>query len=253
VNEWNPALYQGSHAFVYEHGRGLVELLAPRPGERILDAGCGTGQLTKEIAESGAEVRGVDNSPRMVEQARKNYPEIEFRQADVRELPFENEFDAVFSNAVLHWVKDAERAAAAIAGALKPGGRFVAEFGGYGNTRAFLRAIWSAMEGLGCERVHPWYYPTVGEYATVLERQGFQVRFATLFDRPIALEGGENGLARWIEMFGGPFLMAVGEERKPELIRRTDEKARPLLYADGGWTMDYRRLRVVAVKTAPAL
>jgi trans-aconitate 2-methyltransferase len=252
VNEWNPALYQGSHAFVYEHGRGLVELLAPRPGEQILDAGCGTGQLTNEIAKSGAIVQGIDNSSAMVEQARKNYPEIEFRQADLTELPFGNQFDGVFSNAVLHWVKEAERAAASIHGALKPGGRFVAEFGGYGNTRAFLQAIWAAMQTLGFERVHPWYYPTVGEYATVLERQGFEVRLATLFDRPIALEDGENGLARWIEMFGGLFLLAVGEERKQELIRRTEQQARPLLYADGGWKMDYRRLRVVAFKAAPA-
>src|SRR4051812_9962240 len=154
----------------------------------------------------------------MIEQARQNYPEIEFRQSDITALPFRNEFDAVFSNAVLHWLPEADRAARAIAGALKPGGRFVAEFGGHGNTRAFLQAIWAALDGLDCDRVNPWYYPTIGEYAGVLERQGFEVRFATLFDRPIDLEGGENGLARWIEMFGGPFVAAAGEERKQELI-----------------------------------
>ena len=250
MSAWNPELYQSSHAFVYQHGRGLVELLAPQAGEQILDAGCGTGQLTNEIAQAGAEVLGIDNSAAMIEQARKNYPALEFRQADVRELPFRNQFDAVFSNAVLHWVKEADRAAAAIAAALKPGGRFVAEFGGHGNTRAFLQSIWSAMEAMGCERMLPWFYPTVGEYASVLERHGFEVRFATLFDRPIALEGGAAGLARWIDMFGGPFVKAAGEERKAELIRRTEEQARPKLDEDGGWKMDYRRLRVLAVKTA---
>jgi trans-aconitate 2-methyltransferase len=249
VNEWDPALYQGSHAFVYQHGRGLVELLAPQPGERILDVGCGTGQLTDEIAQSGARVAGIDNSAGMIGQAKRNYPELEFHQGDVREMRFRNEFDAVFSNAVLHWVRDAEAAVAAIAGALKTGGRFVAEFGGYGNTREFLKAIWSAMDEMGCERVHPWYYPTVGEYATVLERHNLEVRFATLFDRPIDLEGGEGGLARWIEMFGGPFLKAAGEDRKQELVRLTEAQARPTLYQAGGWKMDYRRLRVAAVKT----
>src|SRR5690349_16305400 len=112
MNAWNPALYESGHAFVFQHGRALVELLAPQPGEQILDVGCGTGQLTNEIAQSGAQVRGIDNSAAMIEQAAKNYPEIAFRQGDVRELPFQNEFDAVFSNAVLHWVKDAEGAAA---------------------------------------------------------------------------------------------------------------------------------------------
>ena len=249
MSEWNPALYQDRHAFVYRHGRGLVELLAPHPGEHILDVGCGTGQLTKEIAQSGARVAGIDNSAAMIAQAKKNYPELEFRQGDVRDLPFRNEFDAVFSNAVLHWVKDAEPAAAAISGALKTGGRFIAEFGGHGNTREFLKAIWSAMDELGCERVHPWYYPSVGQYATVLEHHKFEVRFANLFDRPIDLEGGEGGLARWIEMFGGPFVNAAGEARKQELIRLTEAHARTALYRNGGWRMDYRRLRVVAVKT----
>ena len=181
MSEWNPALYQSGHAFVYQHGRGLDELLAPKPGERVLDAGCGTGQLTYEIAQAGARVLGIDNSAAMIEQARQNYPEIEFRQSDITALPFRNEFDAVFSNAVLHWVPEADRAARAIAGSLKPGGRFVAEFGGHGNTRAFLQAIWAALEALQSERVNPWYYPTIGEYAGVLEWQGFEVRFVRSF------------------------------------------------------------------------
>jgi SAM-dependent methyltransferase len=248
MNAWNPSLYESAHAFVYQHGRGLMELLAPQRGEQILDAGCGTGQLANEIAQAGAKVLGIDNSPAMIEQAQKNYPELDFRQTDIRALPFHTQFDAVFSNAVLHWLKDADRAAASIAQALKPGGRLVAEFGGHGNTRAFLAAIWSALEAMGCERVHPWYYPTAGEFASLLEGQGFEVRLATLFDRPIVLEGGERGLANWIEMFGGPFVKAAGEERKPELIRRTEEQARPKLYENGSWKMDYRRLRVMAVK-----
>jgi trans-aconitate 2-methyltransferase len=242
VSQWDPALYQSSHSFVWEHGRGLVELLAPRAGERILDVGCGTGQLAAEIARAGAQVVGVDSSEAMIEQARANFPDMRFEHADVRSLPFQEEFDAVFSNAVLHWVKDADDAAAAMGGALKHAGRLVVEFGGHGNTQALLDAVFAAQDKLSRQRFHPWYYPGIAEYATVLERNGLEVRYATLFDRPIALEGGEHGLAKWLDMFGKPF------QAGPDFIPLVEEYARPRLYGDGGWTMDYRRLRVMAVK-----
>jgi trans-aconitate methyltransferase len=248
MSQWDATLYQSSHSFVWEHGRGLVELLAPRAGERILDIGCGTGQLTAEIATAGAHVLGIDNSPTMVAQAQANFPQLEFQQADVRALRFQGEFTAVFSNAVLHWVKEADDAAAVMSNALHQGGRVVLEFGGHGNTRALLAAVSAAQETLGVDRVHPWYYPSVGEYAGVLERHDFEVRYATLFDRPIALEGGESGLANWLDMFGKHFVASMGPERKQDFVRLVEERARPALYRDGGWTMDYRRLRVMAVK-----
>jgi len=242
MSQWDPALYQSSHSFVWERGRGLIELLAPRAGERILDAGCGTGQLTAEIAKAGAQVLGIDNSAAMIEQARTNFPELSFAQSDVRSIELLEEFDGVFSNAVLHWVKEADEAAEALSRALKPGGRLVVEFGGHGNTQALLDALFAAQDKLGRERFHPWYYPGIAEYASVLERHGLEVRFATLFDRPIALEGGEQGLARWLDMFGKTFQIT------PDFVRLVEEYARPKLHRDGGWTMDYRRLRVMAVK-----
>jgi trans-aconitate methyltransferase len=241
MSQWDPGLYQSSHSFVWERGRGLVELLAPKPGERILDVGCGTGQLTAEIANAGAEVQGVDSSAAMVEQARVNFPKLRFAEADVRGLTFQNEFDGVFSNAVLHWVKEADQAAAAMSRALKKGGRVVLEFGGHGNTRALLEAV---------SQPNPWYYPSIGEYASVLEHNGLEVLFATLFERPIALDGGESGLANWLEMFGKHWVSAMEPERKQEFLRQVEDRARPMLYKDGGWTMDYRRLRVMAVKVA---
>jgi trans-aconitate 2-methyltransferase len=242
VSQWDPALYQSSHSFVWERGRGLVQLLAPRAGERILDVGCGTGQLTAEIAQAGAQVVGVDSSAAMIDQARANFPDMRFEQADVRSLSFREEFDAVFSNAVLHWVKKADEAAAAMSRALKPGGRLVVEFGGHGNTQALLGAVFAAQDKLGRERFHPWYYPGIAEYAAVLERNGLEVRYATLFDRPIALEGGEQGLEKWLDMFGKPF------QAGPDFVRLVEDHARAKLYRDGGWTMDYRRLRAMAVK-----
>src|SRR5579872_1791318 len=146
MSQWDAGLYQSSHSFVWERGRGLVELLAPQKGERILDVGCGTGQLTAEIARAGAQVAGIDNSAAMIEQARANFPELSFEQADVRSLAFREEFDAVFSNAVLHWVKEADDAAAAMSRALKSGGRLVVEFGGHGNTQTLLDAVSAAQD-----------------------------------------------------------------------------------------------------------
>jgi len=154
----------------------------------------------------------------------------------------------VFSNAVLHWVKDADFAAAGVARALKPGGRFVAEFGGRGNVRAVMTALNVAIEQTIGETVEaPWYYPSVGEYAGLLERHGLEVTFATLFDRPTPLDG-PDGLRRWVEMFCGTYLTRIPWGRWDEFLARVEDAARPHLYRAGGWVADYRRLRVVAVR-----
>jgi trans-aconitate 2-methyltransferase len=252
TSDWNPSLYQSSHSFVWEYGKGLVDLLAPQAGERVLDVGCGTGQLTAEIARAGADVVGIDNSPAMIEQARGNYPGLRFEVADVTGMPYRAEFDAVFSNAVLHWVRDAEVAAGAIVRALKPGGRFVAEFGGHGNNRVVLDAVYRAMEALGIaepEKHNPWFYPTIGEYAALLERHGMEVTFVALFDRPTALEGGERGLANWLGMFGARLTAPVPDERREEFQRLVEQHASARLWREGKWWVDYRRLRVVGRKS----
>ena len=172
ATDWNASLYDTSHAFVWQFGRALVPLLEAGPGERILDVGCGTGRLTAEIAESGARVVGIDYSPAMVAQARENYPSLEFAARDVCEMEYAEEFDAVFSNAVLHWVKPPIAAARAMARALKPGGRLVAELGGHGNVAALVDAAYRALRQLGIpqpEVLDPWYFPSVAEYTGLLE------------------------------------------------------------------------------------
>ncbi len=246
---WNAALYQNSHGFVWEYGRDLLQLLAAQGGERILDLGCGTGQLTAEIARSGAQVTGADNSPDMIGEARRNFPELRFELADARSLPFREEFDAVFSNAALHWVPDPNAAAASIARALKPGGRFVAELGGKGNNAAVLDAAFQALGDLGVPenaRQTPWYFPSIGEYTPVLERHGLEVTFAVLFERPTRLEGGAQGLADWITMFGARLTAPLQRDQHPEFIRRLEQYAAPRLFREGEWIVDYRRLRVMA-------
>ena len=252
-DSWNTALYEQQHAFVWQYGESLLKLLAPQVGERILDLGCGTGQLTEKIAESGAFVYGIDSSFSMIAKARSNYPQLDFAVADARNFQVEQLFDAVFSNAVLHWIKEPDAAIDCIEKALKPGGRFVAEFGGKGNVGAIVRAILSVLSEIGCdepEALNPWYYPSVGEYAGLLEKQGFEVGCAVLFDRPTLLEGGSAGMVNWIEMFAGCFFSGLSESGRSQVIKEVENRLRSTQYRDGIWTADYRRIRVVAVKNS---
>lgn len=245
---WNSSLYDQKHSFVYEYGRELIALLDPQPGERILDAGSGTGHLTKQIADAGATVIGIDASENMVEAARQAYPELQFIQADVTDFSFPEPFDAVFSNATLHWVTNAEAAVRCLARALRPGGRLVVEFGGKGNVARILKAVSEAMResGLG-EFRHDWYYPTIGEYTPLLERHGLAVDAAWLFDRMTKLEG-EDGIMNWLRMFGTVKTSQLSDEERQRVFALAVEKARNSLFIDGQWYADYRRLRIVAHK-----
>jgi trans-aconitate methyltransferase len=248
TQQWDAGLYDGKHAFVWKHGASLVELLAPQPGERILDLGCGTGHLTAAIAAAGAGVIGLDHSAEMLEQARAAYPQLDFVAGDARDFAFGEPFDAVFSNAALHWVRPPESAARCVRDALKPGGRFVAEFGGRGNVQAIAAALVAAAARLGMPpQEPPWYFPGIGEYATLLEASSLEVRLASLFDRPTRLEGA-GGLRDWVAMFGRVWLEAVPQGKQEEFMQAVEDAARPTLFREGGWTADYRRLRVVAVR-----
>jgi trans-aconitate methyltransferase len=249
-HSWDADLYDRKHAFVWQHGGALVELLAPRPGERILDLGCGTGHLTAQIGAAAAAVIGLDLAPAMIEQARGTYPQLRFEIGDARDFTFAEPFDAVFSNAALHWIREPERVIACVARALKPGGRFVAEFGGKGNVKAIAAALTQAAREAGLASWEPpWYFPAVGEYASLLERNSLEVTMAMLFDRPTPLEG-EDGMRQWVRMFAGDLLAAVPDGRRDELLQQVERQLRPVLYRDGKWHADYRRLRVVARRVA---
>lgn len=229
---WDPKEYDARHRYVTDYGASLIGMLNPQPGERILDLGCGTGHLTQEIAKAGANVVGIDSSPEMIAKARQEYPDLDFRVADAASFHDSEPFDAVFSNAALHWIKPPEAVAASISAALKSGGRLVAEFGGKGN----VQSVTSLVEA------HPWFYPSIAEYSTLLDRNGLDTTTAALFPRPTAVEG-ENGLRDWLKMFTSSF---VPEDRGPEFER----VLRPKLYRDGVWYMDYVRLRITAVKAS---
>lgn len=252
TKKWDASLYESKHSFVWERGADLLELLAAQPGERILDLGCGTGHLTARIAEAGANVVGLDNSPEMIAEARRNYSELEFIVADAREFRFEKPFDAVFSNAMLHWVPEPERVAQSIGEALVTGGRFVAELGGQGNIERVVDGLRRARAAIGFPveaGYNPWYFPTIGEYASLLETQGLEVTFAVIFDRPTPLEDGEAGLRNWIGMFGSAFLAGISPEKREELLFVTEQRLKKELFRDGKWHLDYRRLRIAARRT----
>src|SRR5215472_206521 len=249
ANTWSPQHYQQGFSFVWRHGEELVNLLAPKPGERILDLGCGTGQLTAEIAKAGAEVIGIDSSPEMIGQARSNYPTLRFELADATRFRAVEPFDAVFSNAALHWIRDAGAAAATVAAALRPGGRFVAEFGGKGNVCSVVEALAAVSNEMGGNvSANPWYYPSLAEYATVLEANGLEVTYGVLFDRPTPLEGGAAGFRNWVEMFLKGILQTIPQSAHSEFVDRLERRLAPALFANGQWVLDYRRLRLIAFR-----
>ena len=251
TNRWDATQYDAKHAFVYEKAKGLVNLLAPKAGERILDLGCGTGVLTAEIAGTGARVLGVDQSEEMISQARKKYPGLKFETHDARKLRFNGEFDAVFSNAVLHWIPEAEEVVSGVARALAPGGRFVAEFGGKGNIQTLVEGFHKAFSTLGVEEpdgVSPWYYPSLAEYSGLVEKHGLEVREASLFERPTVLEDGERGLENWIRQFRQTFIEELGDGKAQQWIREVERQCRRELFRNGSWELDYRRLRIAAWK-----
>lgn len=246
--KWDAELYDDKHSSVWKMATGLVELLEPKAGERILDVGCGTGHLTAQIAASGAVTCGIDQSPEMIRQAREKFPELRFEVMDAREISLEEPFDAVFSNATLHWIKEPERVIRGIVKVLEPGGRFVAEFGGKRNVAELLAAAECAWKKLrpGMPMQNPWFYPSVAEYASLLERHGLEVTYALLFGRPTPLKDGERGLRTWLEMFGGSMTGKLTVEERERLVEEIERRARGKLFQDGQWVVDYRRLRIVA-------
>lgn len=244
--EWNSLRYAENARFVSDLGAPLLELLNPQPGERILDLGCGDGVLTKKIADAGAQVVGVDGSEDMVSAAVKNG--IDARVADAYRLDFNREFDAVFSNAALHWMKrDPDLVIAGVYRALKPGGLFVAEMGGHGNVAAITVALFAALENYGVKNpagISPWYFPSVSEYRRRLEEQGFDVEYIELIPRPTPLPTGMRG---WLETFAIPLTKALPQDNRLAFLDEVTERLHPALCdSEGKWTADYVRLRFQA-------
>jgi trans-aconitate methyltransferase len=245
---WDPALYARNARFVSDLGAPVLELLAPVPGERILDLGCGDGALTKKLIDLHCDVVAIDSSAAQVDAARTLG--LDARVMDAEALPFSDEFDAVFSNAVLHWIRRADPMIAGVYRALRPGGRFVAECGGHGCVRRIQTALVQALDRRGIDgsaRV-PWYFPTPGDYATRLERAGFRVDSIALIPRPTPLPGD---VTDWLETFAHSFLQALPAEARAGYLQDVRTMLEPQLRdGSGTWIADYVRLRFAATRVA---
>ena len=248
AQRWDPVRYAEHGRFVADLAGPLVEMLAPGPEDDILDLGCGDGALTAAIAPRCRHILGVDASPEQVAAARALG--LDARVCDGHALPFDAQFDAIVTNAALHWMKRPDLAIDGMWRALRPGGRVAGEMGGAGNVASISRALVEALErrGIDGESRFPWYFPSPGAYRRKLAARGFEVRDMSLVERPTTLPGD---IAGWLETFGEPFLDAVAPDERAALIAEVRDALEPALYRPGtGWVADYVRLRFLAVKPA---
>ena len=243
---WDPERYARNAGFVPELGAHMLEVLDPRPGERILDLGCGDGALTEKLVAAGARVVGIDSSAEQVAAACARG--LDARVMNGEELGFDGAFDAVFSNAALHWMPAADKVIGGVWRALASGGRFVGEMGGGHNIATVVQALDGAMgrRGIDADALFPWYFPSAQEYRRRLEDVGFRVRLCALFERPTPLPGD---IGDWLATFAGDFLGAVAAGGRPALVGEIREALEPdLCDGEGRWTVDYVRLRFAAIK-----
>jgi trans-aconitate methyltransferase len=246
TQRWSPEGYAHNARFVSDLGEPVLDLLDPQPGETILDLGCGDGALTLRLRDRGATVVGVDSSPEFVAAARALG--LDAHLGDAHELNFERTFDAVFTNAALHWMRDHAVVLRRVFRALRPGGRFVGELGGQGNVAAIVVALGAvlAQRGLDARIVNPWRFPTVAEFRAELESAGFRVETIALHPRPTPLPTDMRG---WLATFAGPFFSGLPAEQRAVAVDQAVELLAPALQdRSGAWTADYVRVRFRAFR-----
>jgi trans-aconitate methyltransferase len=250
TQDWNPERYERNAAFVAELGQPVAHLLAPRAGERVLDLGCGDGRLTEVLVQAGCTVVGVDASPEQVAAARARG--LDARVMNGQQIDLSETFDAVFSNAALHWMKRPDRVLQGVWRVLREGGRFVGEFGAHGNVATVSAALAEALgrRGLRFADLDPWYYPKGHEYRRALEHAGFRVQSVETFARPTTLPGD---MVAWLETFARAFLAPLPAAERPGFCQEVADRLAPSLRrGDGTWFVDYVRLRFHALKPAGA-
>lgn len=248
--EWNADKYTKKFSFVHQYGNGVLELVDFDNVHTMIDLGCGNGALTEVLHNKGLVVVGIDASKELLQKAQESYPDITFEYGDATDFSVKEQVDAVFSNAVFHWIDKEKQQAmlSCVYRALKDNGQFVFEFGGYGNNEMIHCALKEAFEKRGYQYVMPFYFPSIGEYAPLVEQAGFRLETALLFERFTELKG-ENGLKDWITMFvKTPFSVVKDSEEKEAIIDEAVAKLQNSLYQNGTWYADYVRLRMKAIK-----
>ena len=248
--QWDADTYTSDFAFVHQYGKGVAELIDAPKGSSVLDLGCGNGALSHLLQERGFSVTGLDASTELLAIAKKNYPDLTFLKGDATDFSLKEPVDVVFSNAVFHWIDENRQPdmLGCVYRALKKNGQFVFEMGGYGNNRLIHETLRRVFGAYGYSYQMPFYFPTVGEYAVLLEKAGFRVVFAAYFDRMTELKGPE-GLKEWIKMFDKtPFSVVKKEEEKEAIMDQAVRQLEKDLFRNGKWYADYVRLRMKAIK-----
>lgn len=245
--EWNAQNYTDNFKFVHKYGEAVTELITAEKGSFVVDVGCGNGALTKVLCDKGYDVVGIDSNAQMLEKASFLYPDINFMLCDATEFELSKKADAIFSNAVFHWIDNQDKLVENLSDNLKTNGQLVFEFGGKGCAQTVHTSLERAFSNYGLMYHNGFNFKSIGEFAPVLEKHGFRVEFATLFDRPTA-QIGENGLENWINMFCTKAFENVDKDTKNNIIKNAVELCKSSLYNDGTWYVDYVRLRMKAVK-----
>lgn len=250
-HNWNTQLYNDKHAFVYDYGVSLIELLNPKSNERILDLGCGSGELSYNINELCSEVIGLDKSQEMIQNAIDKFPLVDFQVGNASDFNFNLPFDAIFSNAALHWVTNYREAIKCMRNNLKEGGRLVVEFGGKDNVKTITNQLRKSLlkrNYRSQSELALWYFPSIGQYTSALESEGLMVTFAKWYDRPTELADEDSGIKDWLRMFGKPFFKGVKGSDVEQIMTEIQDCLKPALFSNGKWYADYKRIRVVAHK-----
>ena len=243
--KWNSSLYNEKHDFVTEYGKGLLEFIPNNAKQTILDLGCGTGTLTKQLVTLGSKVVGVDSSPSMINKAKEQFENIEFMVCDALNLPFEKEWDIVFSNAVFHWISNHNALLKEIHKVLKPHGMLVCEFGANNNIATIEQAFIKACKELGYNYASKFNFPTAEMFGELLEDNGFTINSIYEYDRPTVLKDEEQGVENWIRQFYASELSDMSSDTQRKLIHEVEDLTRDKLWNGKAWVADYRRLRAI--------
>ena len=246
--EWNASLYNAKHHFVAEYGKALLDFIPHNPEQSILDLGCGTGTLTAQLSDLAGRVIGIDSSQSMIEKAKQQFPHIVFQAGNALNLPFEQEFDVIFSNAVFHWIADHNLLLKNICRSLKAEGSLICEFGAKGNIATIEKAFSQTIKELGLNYQTKFNFTTVNAFTSLLEKNGFTIDTVYSYDRPTILSDGKQGLRNWIKQFFSAEMAVIPKDLHDAVFQHVEKLTEDTQWTGQDWVADYRRLRAIAHK-----